>query len=76
VSAAGRLERSARFQLTLFRSAQFVVAIPRPAFHNGGISELNAIEGVSVNELYVPAADHGSPVKPTITHPPSSSSPW
>ena len=38
-------------------------------YHNDDIEELNAVEGVSINELYAVTADRDNRVKPTIVQP-------
>ena len=42
---------------------------PWSAYHNDDIEELNAVEGVSINELYAVTADRDNRIKPTIVQP-------
>lgn len=53
----------------VLRGQKTARAEPWSEFHNDDISELNAIEGVSITELYNATADRGTPKKPSIVQP-------
>lgn len=68
---------SVRHAPHVLRGQKTIREEPWSQFHNDDISELNAIEGVSINELYASTADRGTPKNPTIVQPEwNTKGPW